>query len=124
MPAGQPNRAWFTYVDDSGTHWNKMGKQEAYCQAIDGSAAPVAGQEDYPRASRRRHAREAVFQDPVTFRTSRCIIYTAAAFTALTSGTTISVPVQGDATSITYALANKIPDKVPIASASRHLTVN
>jgi|SRR5215472_11608213 len=121
MAADQPNRGFFTYVDGNGQSWNKMGKIDAACNAIDGSTAAVGGQEDYPAASRRRHVRQAVYTDPTTFRTARCIIYTNAAFTALVTGATLAVSVPGETTAVTYTLSQKIPDKAPIASASRHL---
>lgn len=121
MPADQPNRGWFTYVDNNGTSWNKQGKIDTACQAIDGSAAAVVGQEDYPAATRRRHARYAVFTDPTTFRQARCIIYTNTAFQALTGSSSLAVHVPGETATVTYNLSNKVAGKDPIVSASRNL---
>jgi len=121
MAADQPNRGFFTYTDSSGTAWNKMGKIDAACNAIDGSTVAVSGQEDYPRSSRRRQPRKAIFTDPTTFRQAGCIIYTDTAFAALTSGSTLAVSVPGETATVTYELSNKIPDKTPIRSTSRHL---
>lgn len=121
MAADQPNRQWFTYVDSNGTHWNKMGKLDTACNAIDGSAPAVAGQPDYPRASRRRAPRRAIFLDPTTFRTSQCVIYTDAALAALTGTSTLAVSVPGETAAVTYTLSQKVSDKSPVRANARNL---
>lgn len=121
MAADQLNKQWFTYVDSNGTSWNKLGNDDAACHAIDGSAAAVGGQPDYPRGSRRRHVREAVYTDNTTFRNKSCIIYTDAAFTAIAAGATIAVHVPGETATVSYTLSSKVPDKAPVRSAARQL---
>src|SRR5215475_13041849 len=121
MAADQPNRQWFTYTDLNGQAWNKLGKLDAACNAIDGSTAAVAGQPDYPRASRRRSPRKAIFVDDTTFRTAQCIIYTDAALAALDGTSTLAVHVPGETATVTYTLSQKIPDKAPVRASSRQL---
>ena len=119
----QPNFNVFTYHDDDGTVWNKRGAQDPACNAIDGNAAftSTAGTPIWDKNTRKFHVRTAVFQDPTTFRTKRCIVYTPAAFTAITTATTISVAVQGQAATVTYNLSEKSPEKKPVAKAPRQL---
>lgn len=121
MAANQPNRQWFTYHDSNGQAWNKLGKLDTACNAIDGSAAAVAGQPDYPRASRRRSPRKAVFLDPTTFRTAQCIMYTDAALTALTGTSTLAVSVEGETAAVTYTLSQKVADKSPVRANAKNL---
>lgn len=121
MAADQPNRQWFSYHDSNGTVWNKLGKLDAACNAIDGSSAAVSGQPDYPRASRRRAPRRAVFLDPTTFRTAHCVIYTDAALTALSGASTLAVAVPGETGTVTYNLSQKISDKAPVRANARNL---
>jgi hypothetical protein len=118
--ANQRNYQVFTYVDDNGTTWNKRGMQDAAINALDGSSALTAGAPVWLNTKRRR-AREAVFQDPTTFRTVRCTIYTAAAFAALTSASTLAVNVPGNTAAVTYNLAQKIGEKQPVAKSTRQL---
>jgi hypothetical protein len=122
VAADQPNRKFFLYIDDNGTSWSKLGAQDAGCNALDGNAAFVATAPVWENASSRtKRAREAVFQDPLTFRTKRCTIYTGTAFGLLTASTTLSVMVPGETTAVTYNLSQKIPEKQRIAKASRQL---
>lgn len=121
MAQDSPNRKFWTYVDNHGTHWNKMGKIDAGCNAIDGSTAATAGLQNFPRQTRRYAARKAVFQDPATFRTAVCIMYTSAAAAALTGTSTLAVNVPGLATPITYNFQELLPEKTPIKSISRNL---
>lgn len=121
MAADQLNKQWFTYVDLNGQAWNKLGNDDAACHAIDGSAAAVGGQPDYPRATRRRQPREAIFTDPTTFRQKSCIIYTEAALAAITAGATIAVHVPGETATVSYTLSAKRPDKAPVRSTARQL---
>lgn len=123
MAADQPNYQYFTYVDNDGTSWNKRGTNDAACGAIDGHTAftSTAGTPIWDRESRKFRTRKAVFQDPTTFRTKRCIIYTAAAFAAVTSATTITPHVPGEVAPVTYELSQKLDEKKPIAKTSRPL---
>jgi len=59
--------------------------------------------------------------DATTFRTLRITIYTAAAFAALTGASTVNVSVPGETAAVTYTLAEKIPEKQPVARATRQL---
>jgi hypothetical protein len=121
MALPQANRQWYTYHDSNGVVWNKLGSDDAACAAINGNAAAVAGQPDYPRASRRRQPRKAIYVDPTTFRTHTCVIYTSAAFDAIAGGATLAVPVVGQAGTVTYDLSQKVPDKAPIRASARQL---
>lgn len=121
MAANQRNFQVFTYTDDNGTVWNKRGELDTAVNAIDGSSALTAGAPVWPRASTRMHTRYAVFFDPTTFRTKRIIVYTAAAFAAITGATTLAVNVPGNAGAVTYSLSQKIGEKQPVAKSSRNL---
>lgn len=114
------NSNFFTYVDDNGTTWNARGELQTAVNAIDGSAALTAGAPVWIDTGRRR-TRKAVFVDPATFRTKRIVVFTAAAFAAITGTTTLAVPVPGSATAVTYSLSQKIAEKQPIAKTSRNL---
>lgn len=121
MVANQRNFQVFTYTDDNGTVWNKRGELDAAVNAIDGSSALTAGAPVWPHSSRRFHTRQAIFQDPTTFRTKRIIVYTAAAYAALSGTSTLAVNVPGNAGAVTYTLAEKVPEKQPIGHATRQL---
>jgi hypothetical protein len=88
---------------------------------VDGSTAfgahPAFGAE-----TPRHRVRKAVYQDPTTFRTKTIIVYTAAAFAALTVGTsTLSFKVEGNTAAVVYTLAALIDEKRPSAAAARNL---
>lgn len=121
MAANQTNFQVFTYVDDNGTTWNKRGELDAAVNAIDGSSALTAGAPMWPHSSRRFHPRQAVFFDPSTFRTKRIVVYTAAAYAAIDGTTTLDVSVPGETAAVTYSLQEKIPEKQPVAHATRQL---
>lgn len=120
MAADQKNSNVFTYVDDNGTTWNKRGPIDTAINAIDGNAALTAGAPLWTNTKSRR-CREAVFYDATTFRTIRFPVYTTAAFAAITGATTLSVHVPGETATVTYALAEKIPEKQRVAKTSRNL---
>lgn len=121
MAANQRNYQVFTYVDDDARVWNKRGELDAAVNAIDGSAALTAGAPVWPHSSRRFHTREAVFVDPTTFRTKRIVVYTPAAFAAITGATTLAVNVPGNTGAVTYSLSEKIGEKQPVGKATRQL---
>lgn len=110
----------FSYVDDNAAVWNKRGVQDASLNGIDGSTALTAGQPVWIDSKRRR-TRKARFVDPTTFRSVLAIVYTPAAYAALTSASTITVSVPGEATGVTYNLAEKIGEKNPVAAATRQV---
>lgn len=121
MAANQSNFQVFTYTDDNGNVWNKRGEQEAAINAIDGSTALTAGARVWPNETRRFHTRKAVFFDPTTFRTKRIIVYTAAAFAAITGATTLNVNVPGETAAVAYSLSEKIAEKQPVGKSARQL---
>ena len=116
---GQKNFQNFLYVDDNAVHWTKRGEDQGVRVAIDGSAAED-GSPTWIDSSRMR-VRSVTFQDPTTFRTKRVIIYTAAAFAAITLGQVVAFPVEGEVTSIDYNATKKNGEKQPSRSASRQL---
>jgi len=109
----------FTYVDDQGTSWNKRGQVDADINLHDGSTALTPGAPVWID-TKRRQTRKAVFVDATTFRTVRFTVYTAAAFAALT-GVDLTISVPGEATGVTYTLSQLIPEKQPVAKATRQL---
>lgn len=121
MARNQKNFAYFTYVDDNGTTWNVRGEDGGAALAIDGHTAFTAGAPVWGRNTRRRHVRYVEATDPTTFRKVRFIVYTPTAFGAIAGGDLVSVQVAGDATAVGYNVSAKIPEKQPIAAASRQL---
>src|SRR5512142_3219053 len=123
MAADQKNFELFKYVDDDAVNWNKRGEVEAVRQAVDGSAAAGA----YPvwrdtGNGKGYRARRIVYQDATTFRTKTVLFYTAAAYAAIVLGTdTLSFPVEGVVTAVTYTAIRKIPEHKPGVGASRML---
>jgi hypothetical protein len=120
MAANQRNYQVFTYVDDNGTTWNKRGTLDAAINAIDGSAALTGGAPVWINTKRKR-TREVIFIDNTTFRTVRFTVYTAAAFAAITSSTTLNINVPGETAAVVYNLSEKIGEKQPVAKATRQL---
>lgn len=121
MAANQRNYQVFTYVDENGVTWNKRGELDAAVNAIDGSAALTPGAPVWPHSSRRFHTRGAVFYDPTTFRTKRIVVYTHAAYVAITGATTLAVNVPGNAGAVAYSLSQKIDEKQPVGKTTRQL---
>lgn len=116
-----PNRTYYKYVDDAAVNWNVPGDTAWGAAAASGGTAAGA----FPawgRNTKRRHVRYVVFQDPSSFRTRKLIVYTAAAFTALTSASTLAVQLPGASTAVTYNLIAKIPEKQPLKFTGRHDT--
>lgn len=120
MAVNMMNKAYSLYVDDNGVSWNVFGESGGPGAGVDGHATDYT-KPAWGRQTTRRHARYAVYQDAATFRTIKVIVYTTAAFAAITPGATLSVPVPGSATAVTYTLAAKIAEKQPIPKASRQL---
>lgn len=111
----------FSYVDGDAFVWNKRGPLDAAINAIDGSTALTGGQPVWQDTKGRYRCRKAVFFDPTTFRTIRFPVYTAAAFAAITSATTLARHVEGETATVTYNLAEKISEKKPVARSTRQL---
>jgi hypothetical protein len=120
MAADQPNSNLFTYTDDSGNTWNKRGPLNTAINAVDGSTALTAGARLWTD-TKSHQCRKAVFFDPTTFRTVRFPVYTAAAFAAITSATTISIHVPGNTATVTYSLSAKVPERQRQSKTSRNL---
>ena len=120
MAANQRNTNLFHYVDDSGTGWSARGEIDTAVNALDGSSALVAGNPVWIDSARRQ-TRKAVFFDPATFRTKRVVVFTAAAYAAITGATTLAVNVPGETATVTYSLSQKIPERQPIGKTSRNL---
>lgn len=127
MAQNSINFANFTYVDDSGASWNKRGETGGAASLIDGNAAPGA-HPTWIEKPRRNLVRRAIFIDDtdttggrvVTFRRYAPIIYTAAAYAALVIGTTtVTVPVPGLATAVTYNLRHTQAEKRETLGVSR-----
>lgn len=121
MAVNEKNFSYFTYVDDNGTTWNVRGEDGGAFTGVDGHAALTAGAPTWGRQSKRRRPRMVEATDPATFRKVRGVIYTAAAFAAISGGDDISVSVAGGGTAVTYKVSAKLPEKQPIAATSRHL---
>lgn len=120
MAANQRNTNLFKYTDTNGTVWNARGEIDTAVNAIDGSSALQAGAPVWID-SKRRSTRKAIFFDPTTFRTKRVVVFTDAAFAAITGATTLAVNVPGETAAVTYSLAQKIVEKQPVAKTSRNL---
>ena len=120
MAADQKNFQVFTYVDDNGVSWNKRGEDNAVLNAVDGSSAFGAHPtwQDRPRM----RARRIQYVDATTFRSKAAIFYTAAAYAAITVGTsTLALHVEGETATVTYTARKKIPERQPGVGAARQL---
>jgi hypothetical protein len=111
MARNQKNFQNFLYVDDNGVSWTKRGEDGGDAAAIDGHAAGT-GAPTWINSSRMK-ARTITFIDPTTFRTVQPLFYTAAAFAAVTLGSTMAVQVEGLATTVDYTADRKHAEKQP-----------
>lgn len=121
MARNQKNFKFFKYIDDNAFEWCLRGESGGAFSAVDGNAAFDATKPVFGRATTRRHPRYIIAQDPVTFRTVKGIMYTAAAYAALAGGTTVTVQVPGLATTVDYKVIAKVGEKLPIGKAARNL---
>jgi hypothetical protein len=103
MARNQKNYIYQTYVDDSGTPWNKRGEIGGAGTGIDGTAALVGTQSTWEQ-KRHNTVRRCVAQDPTTGRTISFIVYTPTAFAAIALGQVIAVQVTGLATTVNYTV--------------------
>lgn len=120
MATNMLNKAFHMYTDDNAVDWNVFGEDGGPGAGVDGHTT------DYTKPywgsqNKRHHVRYAVYQDATSFRTIKVIVYTPAAFAAIVPGATLSVPVAGSATAVTYTLSAKVPEKQSIPKASRQL---
>jgi hypothetical protein len=121
MVAQQKNMSLFTYVDGTGQSWNKRGELDAIRNAVDGSAAAGA-HPGWGRETRRHSVRKIIYVDLTTQRTKTVVFYTAAAFAAITLGTsTLSFMVEGETVAIVYTASKGIPERLPKATAGGNL---
>lgn len=118
--ATQRNLQWYRYVTDGGTNMGIMADQDWGNNAASGLAAFNATDPVFGPQSRTHHTRKAVYRDPVTFRTIKHPVGTAAALAALPASFSVSIP--GLAAPISYNLAQRIPEKMRIPGPSRNLT--
>ncbi len=121
MAADQRNMQLFTYVDNNGVSWNKRGKDDANCAAVDGHAT-FGTHPSWGRETTRHSVRKMLYVDPTTFRTKVCIMYTAAAAAAVAVGTdNLAVHVEGETATVNYLAAGLIPERQPKVKAARQL---
>ncbi len=121
MARNQKNFKLFLYVDQNGDEWSLRGESGGALSAVDGNAPFDPTKPVFGRVSTRRHPRYAVYQDPVTFRTVKGIVYTPAAFAAIVPGAIVAVQVEGLSTTVNYTLSAKIAEKLPVPKASFNL---
>jgi hypothetical protein len=120
--AVQKNFDYFAYDSDDGTTYCMRGDEDWGNAAASGGAA-CAGEPAYGRATTRRAPRYAIFRDPGTFRTFRGVVYTPAAYAALTVGTsTRSISVPGNVAAVTYTLVKKVAERIPSTVVGRQNT--
>jgi hypothetical protein len=117
--SNEPNKQWYRYVTDGGVNCGVMADQDWGNNAASGLAGFNAADIPFGPQTRTHRTRHALYRDPVTFRTVKHPVGTAAAFLALPS--TISVPLPNSVTPETYNLAQRIPEKLRIPGPSRNL---
>ena len=115
----QPNRSWFRYVDDAGRNWGIQADTTWGGTAASGLAAFNSADPPFGPNSRKHHPRKVVYRDPATFRARILPVGTAAASAALPA--TLAVLIQGQVATVTYNLSARIPEKLSIPQASRHV---
>ena len=121
MPGVQRNFDYFAYDSDDATSYCLKGDDDWGNNADSGGTA-CAGEPAYGRATTRRSPRFAIYRDPTTFRTFRGVVYTPAAYAALTVGTdTVAITYPGSATPQNYTLVKKVPEKIPSTVVGRQL---
>jgi hypothetical protein len=111
MAADQKNFQHFLYVDDNGVSWTKRGELDAARNAVDGSAAATGAPTWNDSASMK--TRKVIYLDPTTGRTKTIIVYTAAAFAAITLASTLAFHVEGNTATVTYTADKKVGEKQP-----------
>jgi hypothetical protein len=121
MAGAAKNFSLYKYVDATGQNWNLRGEKDAIRNAVDGSAAAGA----YPgwgRSTRRHSPRKITYVDLTTFRSKTVVFYTAAAFAAITLGTsTLSWMIEGETVAVVYTASKGINERLPKATAGPNL---
>lgn len=120
MAVNMLNKSWQAYVSDDGNTYNILAQTGGPLGAVDGHTTDLTKPKWGP-VSKSHRPRSATFYDPATFRTVKGPIYTAAAFAAIISTTTVSVGVVGSATAVTYSLLGKDGEVNKPARTSRNL---
>lgn len=116
------NFNYFSYVSDDGNTYNMRGDQLWGNAAASGGTAAGA-HPAYGRQSRRRHPRKVTFRDALSFRTFTATVYTAAAYAALSIGSSTSTRfLPGAATGVVFTLVAKQPEKIPTSVVGRQDT--
>lgn len=122
MAVEQKNFGNFLYVDDNAQTWIKRGEIDSVRNAVDGSAAATGTHPNWARSSRRHSPRKGIYQDPTTSRTKTVVFYTAAAFAAVTVGTsTLTFFFEGGATGQAYTLVQKVAERSEGNRTATHL---
>jgi hypothetical protein len=118
----QRNLAFYTYQTDQGTDMNIKGEMNGPFSALDGHAAPDLANPTFTGINRRNHPRYAFATEPTTFRKTRGIIYTPAAFAAIALGTTVAVSVAGNTGTTNFTITDLQGEKLRRATeTSRNL---
>jgi predicted dehydrogenase len=121
VPSNQKNFAYFEYEDDNGNFWNVRGESGGALTAVDGHTTDYANP-PFGKQSKRRHVRYVELTHPETFRKARGIVYTPAAYAAISAGDSINVTLAGLATAEAFLVSAKIPERIPVPSTPRQLT--
>lgn len=117
MAGAAPNFSLYSYTDNNGQVWDKRGEKDTIRNAVDGSTA-AGSHPAWGRETTRHSVRKIVYQDLTTGRTRTIITYTPTADAAITLGTsTLSFPIQGEATAIVYTAVKRIGERSPKATA-------
>lgn len=110
---------YFNYVSDDGSTYN-MRADQAWGQLAASGGVAASAPRAYGRASRRRAPRKFIYRDASSFRTFTGVVFTAAAFTAGTIGSsTITRQLPGASTLVTFTLIKKVPEKIPTTVVGR-----
>jgi hypothetical protein len=118
--ASQRNLQWYRYTTDGGINMAIMADQDWGNNASSGLAAFNSADVPFGPQTRTHKTRKAVYRDPTTFRSVIHPVGTATAMAALPA--TLVVPVPGNATSVTYNLAQRRAEHLRIPGPSRNLT--
>jgi len=109
----------FLYVDNNAVSWTKRGEDGGAAAAVDGHATSTNAPTWID--SSRMKVRRIIYEDLTTFRTIDPIFYTAAAWAAVTLGSTLAVQVPGLATTVNYTAKKKLEEKQPSRTPARQL---
>jgi hypothetical protein len=120
MPSNQKNFEYFEYTDDDGGLWNVRGESGGAFTAVDGHSTDYS-HPTFGRQTKRRHTRFVEATHPETFRKVRGIIYTPAAYAAISRGSSINVNLAGLAVAEAFTVSAKIAERMPVPSAPDQL---